>query len=332
MTDATEQGRKLARAVGDPDDDDAMLREVVAGLSLPGKRISSKYHYDERGSELFEEITRLEEYYPTRTERALLEAWMPSWVATARPAALVELGAGSAEKSRIILDAMVETGSGEAYVPVDVSHDFLQETARQIDSEYPLLEVLPSVADITSPLLLPDLPHPTWIAFLGSTLGNFDTEGAVGILQRVRRLLEPPDRFLLGVDLRPGPHKSVERIEVAYNDAAGITAEFSLNVLAVLNAEVGSDFDLRRFRHHSAYDVAEGRIETDLESLVDQTVRFPDGTAIAFRAGEFVRTEISSKYDRATVDGLFARSGLAVERWVEDEHGYYALVLGAPTP
>ena len=320
---------RLAQTVGEPHDDGAMLRDVVAGLQLAEKRISSKFHYDGRGSELFEEITRLEEYYPTRCERALLEAWMPVWVQELGPAALLELGVGNAEKSRIILDAMVEVGTGEVYVPVDVSHEFLQETARQLRREYPRIAVQPSVADITTHVRLPgELPEPSWIAFLGSTLGNFDTAGAVELLTRVRGRLRKRDRFLLGVDLRPGPHKTAERIELAYNDAAGVTADFSLNVLSVLNHEVGSDFDPSGFRHRAFYNVTEGRIETYLDSVRDQTVSFPDGTRINVGVEESIRTEISCKYDRPTIDHLFARAGLVVDRWVVDDRGYYALVQG----
>ena len=329
MTDDAGSTGRLARTVGEEHDDGAMLRQVVAGLQMPEKRISSKFHYDERGSELFEEITRLEEYYPTRTERALLEVWMPVWVRELDPAALVELGAGNAEKSRIILDAMLAVGSGEVYVPVDVSHDFLQETARQLRGEYPRLTVQPAVADITSPIRLPgELPEPSWIAFLGSTLGNFDTESAVELLVRIHGRLRNRDRFLLGVDLRPGPRKTAERIELAYNDAAGVTADFSLNVLSVLNREVGSDFDPSGFRHRAFYNVAEGRIETYLDSVRAQTVSFPDGTRITVGAEESIRTEISCKYDRPTIDDLFAQAGLVVDRWVVDDRDYYALVLG----
>ncbi len=330
MSDDVETTRGLAKTVGEANDDEAMLREVLAGLQLPEKRISSKFHYDERGSELFEQVTRLEEYYPTRTERGLLEMWTPAWVRELRPATLVELGAGNAEKSRIILHAMVADGSGEAYVPVDVSHDFLQDTARRLRLEYPRLDILPEVADITAPFRWSrEFPQPCWIAFLGSTLGNFDSEGAVGLLTRVGAMLGSGDRFLLGVDLRPGAHKSAERIALAYNDSAGVTAEFSLNVLSILNSEVGSDFDISGFRHRAIYDVPRGRIETYLDSVRDQTVRFPDGTEVSIRAGKSIRTEISCKYDRPTIDDFFAQSGLSVDKWVEDDRGYYALVLGS---
>ena len=306
------------------------MAAVIEGLLRPDKRIASRYHYDERGSELFEAITRLDEYYPTRVETALLRQWMPSWVEELAPYTLVELGAGNAEKTRIILDAMMSGEASPTYVPVDVSADFLAETARRVMDEYPDMSVEPAVADFTGPVQLPEgLPGPRWIAFLGSTLGNFLEEAAVELLARVSAELREGDYFLLGVDLRPGPTKSVERIEVAYDDAEGITADFSLNVLRVLNAEFGTDFDVTGFRHRSSYSTEEGRIETYLDSLRDQSVSFPTGEVIDFAAGEAVRTEISCKYDRPTVDDLFARAGLRVERWVEDEKAFYALVLGS---
>lgn len=307
------------------------LREVLEGLSGPHKSIPTKYHYDARGSRLFEEITDLDEYYLTRTERALLESWMPSLVEELGPATLVELGAGSAEKSRIILDAMMESRCARAYVPVDVSADFLAETADTLRTEYPGLDVAPEVADITAPLDLPvDLPHPRWIAFLGSTLGNFEEPEAVALLGRVADRLNDGDRFLLGVDLRPGPRKSVERVEAAYNDTRGVTAAFSLNILAVLNDTFGSDFDLDAFEHRSTYNPENGRIETSLVSTKDQTIRFPGGELVTLARGESIRTEISSKYDRPTVDRLFAAAGLSLDRWVEDDEGLYALVLSGP--
>ena len=303
---------------------------VIADLRREPRRVSSKYHYDERGSRLFEEITQLDEYYLTRTERALLEVWMPKWVGEMHPRTLVELGAGSAEKSRIALDAMVATGSGDTYVPVDVSADFLAETAARLEAEYPTLDVIPTVGDITGPLSLPpELSGPRWIAFLGSTLGNFDDAGAESLMRRVATELRPDDHFLLGVDLRPGDKKSTERIELAYNDAQGVTAAFSLNLLAVLNDEFGSDFDLEGFRHRSRYSAERGRIETFLDAIRDQTVHFPGEEPIRIEEGEAIRTEISCKYDRASIDALFSRSGLVVEGWEEDDEGLYALVLAA---
>lgn len=320
-------------AVGVETSDPEELVELLEGLRARPRRIPTKYHYDEHGSRLFEQITELEEYYLTRTERDLLEKWMPVLVPELQPATLVELGAGSAEKSRIILDAMVDEGPTATYVPVDVSADFLAETAAALRSEYPGLEVVPEVADITGPLdLVADLPHPRWIAFLGSTLGNFDAAEAVGLLTRIAGRLEDGDRFLLGVDLRPGPRKPVERVESAYNDARGVTARFSRNILSVVNERFGSDFDLEGFEHRSRYAWETGRIETDLVSLRDQTVRFPGSDPIEIAEGEAIRTEISSKYDRATIDRLFEGAGLAVDRWIEDDEGLYALVLSGAAP
>ena len=308
------------------------LHEVLAGLGEPLKSIPSKYHYDERGSELFEEITCLEEYYPTRVERALLEKWMPELVKELRPASLVELGAGSSEKSRVALDAMVDNGCGRAYVPVDVSADFLTGTAAALEQEYPSLEILPLVADITEPLGLPaGLTGPTWVAILGSTLGNFEEGPACQLLQRVAALLRKEDRFLLGVDLRPGEGKSAERIELAYNDAGGVTAAFSLNLLSVLNNAFGCDFDPSAFRHRSCYNAEAGRIETSLAATSEQTIRFQAGDSVHLAEGEAIRTEISCKYDRPTIDALFARSGLMVDRWIEDSDGYYVLIFGMST-
>lgn len=308
---------------------DIALSEVLEGLGRSQKVVSSKYHYDARGSELFEEITRLDEYYLTRTERALLERWMPVWIEDLRPTTLIELGAGSAEKSRIVLDAMKASGSATAYVPVDVSAEFLAETARALEVEYPKLAIIPEVADITAPIRLPEgLPAPRWIAFLGSTLGNFSDDQAVTLLGQVADALTTEDRFLLGVDLRPGDRKTVETVEAAYNDARGITALFSLNILSVLNAEFGSDFDMAGFRHRSIYNTEAGRIETFLVSLRDQDVSFPSGEVFQLAEGETIRSEISCKYDRPTVDMLFDRAGLTVDRWIEDDEGLYAVVLG----
>ena len=311
---------------------EVMFRDVLEGLGRPQKELSPKYFYDQRGSELFERITRLDEYYPTRSERALLERWTPEWVEALEPAALVELGAGSAEKSRVVLDAMEARGSGELYVPVDVSAEFLHETARQLRAEYDGLRVEPEVADISRPLELSvEIPEPAWFALLGSTIGNFDAVQAVRLLRRIVACMRGRDRLLLGVDLVPGPYKSVARLERAYNDAEGVTGEFNRNILRVLNRELGSDFEPSAFRHRAFWNEAERRIEMHLVSERDQVVRFPDGPGgreVRLARGESIRTEISGKYDRPAVEELFACAGLEVDRWAEDERGRFALVLG----
>jgi L-histidine N-alpha-methyltransferase len=304
-----------------------MLAEVAAGLSAPQKELSPKYFYDQRGSELFEAITRLPEYYPTRTERALLEGWMPELMAQLGIRTLIELGAGNAEKSRIILDAMRATGLAELYVPIDVSATFVSQTAAQLRREYPGLTVEPAIADIAEELNLPRrIPHPALFAFLGSTIGNFYPPAAIRLLVRVRAAMEPSDRFLMGVDLR----KDVRRIEQAYNDSQGITAEFNRNMLLVLNHELGADFDPQAFEHRAFYDMVAHRIEMHLVSTRDQRVTIPGLDPIALAKGESIRTEISTKYDRASVAELFDAAGLRIEAWPTDPQTPFGLVVGAP--
>jgi L-histidine N-alpha-methyltransferase len=316
--------RVLAReTVADP----RMLAEVAQGLSSPQKELSPKYFYDQRGSELFEEITRLEEYYPTRTERALLEAWMPSLIRRLGSRSLIELGAGSAEKSRLILDAMRDAGTAELYVPIDVSATFLSQTAARLRREYPRLLVEPAIADISEELNLPRrVPRPALYAFLGSTIGNFYPPAAIRLLGRVRAAMEPGDRFLMGVDLR----KDVARIEAAYNDAAGVTAEFNRNMLKVLNQELGSDFDPAAFDHLAFYEPVAHRIEMHLVSREPQLVTVPGVGTIRFQAGESLRTEISCKHDRESVAQLFEAAGLEIQAWRSDPESLFALVVGAP--
>jgi L-histidine N-alpha-methyltransferase len=301
---------------------------VAQGLSSPQKELSPKYFYDHRGSELFEEITRLEEYYPTRTERALLEAWMPSLIRRLGSRSLVELGAGSAEKSRVILDAMRGAGTAELYVPIDVSATFLSHTAARLRREYPRLLVEPAIADISEELNLPRrVPRPALYAFLGSTIGNFYPPAAIRLLGRVRAAMEPGDRFLMGVDLR----KDVARIEAAYNDAAGVTAEFNRNMLKVLNHELGSDFEPAAFDHLAFYEPVAHRIEMHLVSREPQLVTVPGVGTIHFEAGESLRTEISCKHDRESVAQLFEAAGLEIQSWRSDPDALFALVVGAPT-
>jgi L-histidine N-alpha-methyltransferase len=304
-----------------------MLAEVAEGLSAPQRELSPKYFYDERGSELFEAITRLPEYYPTRTERGILQAWMPSLIRRLGSRALVELGAGSAEKSRVILDAMRAAGTAELYVPIDVSATFLSQTAARLRLEYPRLAVEPAIADISEEFNPPRRPpRPVLYAFLGGTIGNFYPPAAIRLLGRIRAAMEPGDRFLMGVDLR----KDVRRIETAYNDAQGVTAEFNRNMLLVLNNELGADFDPTAFDHLAFYEPVAHRIEMHLVSRRPQWVAVPGIGAIHFAEGESLRTEISCKYDRGSVAQLFEAAGLEIEAWRSDPESLFALVVGAP--
>jgi len=317
--------REVTIALAD-DRASAMVADVREGLSRRQKELPPKYFYDERGSELFEKITRLPEYYLTRAERALLTSSAREIVEAFRPRTLVELGAGSAAKTRILLDAMRDAGCGEDYVPVDVSEDFLASTARRLRAEYPNLRVTPAVADIGSSLGLPErLPRPVLFAFLGSTIGNFDAPSARALLGRVRQVMRPFDRLLLGADLRKKRHV----VEAAYNDARGVTAAFNRNMLRVLNRELGADFNVGSFRHRAFYSPERHRIEMHLVSSREQVVHIPGVGDVRLASGETIRTEISCKYDRPSVRRLLRAARLRLQDWIADD-GRFALAIASP--
>lgn len=300
-----------------------MRAEVVEGLSRPQKRVSPKYFYDRRGSELFEEITRQPEYYPTRTERRLLSEMMPAWIPRLRPATLVELGAGAADKTTTILDAMHEAVETPTYVPIDISGEFLDRVAAELRVAYPVAIVRPIIADMTRDFQLPaDLPRPILFALLGGTIGNFPRDEGVEQLQRVRAGMGPADRFLLGCDLQ----KDEAVLDAAYNDAAGVTEAFNLNMLTVLNRELGTDFVLDEFRHHAFYNGDEQRIEMHLVARQPITVTVPGAGSFTFQEGESLHTEISCKYTRESMTSMLARAGLELEHWAEAPPGF-ALAL-----
>jgi L-histidine N-alpha-methyltransferase len=295
--------------------DSGVIAEVWDGLHREPKELSPKYFYDQRGSQLFEEITRLPEYYLTRAERGLLHAVAPTLVATT----LVELGAGNAEKTRILLDAM----SGlTTYVPVDVSATFLADTAEQLRAEYPRLRVSPIVADITHGA--PAAPaRPALYAFLGSTIGNFSDDAAVTLLSRIRARMKGGDRLLLGADLV----KDHATLDAAYNDSRGVTAEFNRNILYVVGRELGVDFHPELFEHLAFYNAEAGRIEMHLMATRDLCISIPDAGSIYVRHGESIRTEISNKYDRRRLTAILGAAGLRVTMWNVDERHGYALVV-----
>ena len=308
-----------------------MLEEIDWGLSQPQKQLPSKYFYDTRGSELFEAITQLPEYYLTRTETRLLKTPVSAWVTEMAPASLVELGAGSARKTRILLAAMARGEGERTYAPVDVAGDFLRATAESLRVEDPSLEVRPQVMDIRRDLnFVHDLPGPVLFALLGSTIGNFERTAADELLSNVRSAMTERDLFLLGADLRPGEGKSMERLEAAYNDAQGVTAEFNLNMLRALNREAGTDFDLAAFRHKAFYDEGKGRIEMHLVAEIAQEVQIPVGGVVQIGAGESIRTELSCKYDRQVLTRMLESARLEILKWRTDEGGHYAMALVSP--
>jgi L-histidine N-alpha-methyltransferase len=302
----------------------AMARDIRLGLSARFKELAPKYFYDERGSQLFERITELPEYYPTRTERAILADRSGEIVAAAgEPETLVELGSGSASKTRHLLSAMREAGCLQTYVPVDISAEITHETAESLVDEYPGLEIHGLVCDFEHHLeRIPDRSGGRLIAFLGGTIGNLYPGARREFLARIAAMLGPGDGLLLGTDLV----KERARLEAAYDDAGGVTAEFNKNVLLVLNRELGADFDPAAFQHVARYDAEEARMDIRLRSLRDQRVRL-DGLDldVAFAAGEEMRTEISSKFTRDGLDHIYREAGLALTGWFTDPAGDYAL-------
>src|SRR6185503_9594301 len=300
-----------------------MVADVRQGLTGSPKQLSPKYFYDERGSELFEEITQLPEYYLTRSERSLLEERISDIVATVRPCSLVELGAGSATKTRIILDEMRRNGCAECYVPVDVSKDFLEATAIQLRTDYPDIQIIPVVSDITEPFAIPAVAGPTLVAFLGSTIGNFPREQAVRLLSHIAGEMGSDDRFLLGADLI----KDAAVINRAYNDSSGVTAAFNLNILERLNRELGADFPIAEYEHRAFYSSEQHRVEMHLIARRAHKVSIPEVGDISLQKGESIRTELSYKYDRPILEDILTASGLSIEKWMPAGDGSFALAL-----
>lgn len=301
-----------------------MERDIRDGLSIRPRRLPSKYFYDERGSQLFDEITRLPEYYPTRAERALLKRCASKIIAITEPKTLVELGAGSSDKTRLLLDEMLAIEpTNSTYIPVDVSADFLATSAAQLRAEYPTLKTLPLVADFSTHFALPPHPSPALHAFLGSTIGNFTPDVAVALVSSVRERMASDDFFLLGVDLRKDP----TLIERAYNDSQGITAQFNRNMLNVINDCLGSDFNAVDFDHSAVYNDKEHRIEMRLIARGNQTVTVPGTGKFEFMDGDAIITEFSYKYDQDRATELLSKSGLRLQEWFTDDTRFFALAL-----
>jgi dimethylhistidine N-methyltransferase len=298
-----------------------MSEEVLDGLSREPKSLPPKYFYDAAGSVLFERITRLAEYYPTRTEMALFDAHLEELAHTLGSAfCLVEYGSGSTLKVRKLLQRLRPS----AYVPVDISGEHLVAEARALHGDFPWLDVFPTCADYTAPFALPapvrGLPHVGF--FPGSSIGNFDPAGARQFLANVRVTLGRGGNLLIGVDRK----KNVDVLERAYNDSLGITAEFNRNILRHINDRLGANFDTSAFAHQARYDRERGCIQMFLRSVKDQSVRIGNAE-IGFSAGELIHTENSFKYDREEFLELAQRGGFEPVQWWTDAADWFALFL-----
>jgi L-histidine Nalpha-methyltransferase len=311
----------------------ASLRaDALSGLRSQPKSLPPKWFYDAQGSALFEKITELPEYYPTRAEREILTATAAEIAGRTRARTLVELGSGSSEKTRLLLDALRSAGTLRCYVPVDVSEPALVAAGDALSAEYPGLDVRAVVSDFEEHLGLEaegDAPAPRLVAFLGSTIGNLVPQQRASFLARVRAGLGAGDFFLLGTDLVKDPATLV----AAYDDCSGVTAAFNKNVLAVLNTQLGADFDLDAFEHAAIWDADAEWIEMRLRSLEAQTVQLPAiGLTVSFAAGEEMRTEVSAKFRRPGVEAELAAAGFTMLSWWTDAAARFGLSLSAPAP
>lgn len=295
------------------------LADALAGLKSSPKTLPCKYFYDQRGSQLFDRICELPEYYPTRTESAIMAGAIEKMAAVFAPdTLLIEYGSGSSTKTRILLDHLPNLAG---YVPIDISREHLYQTAESLTVAYPNLDILPLCADYTQSFLVPDVKRRVLsrvVYFPGSTIGNFHRNEAAAFLKRIAEVCGPGGGLLIGVDLR----KSAQVLEPAYNDAQGVTAAFNLNLLARLNAEIGADFALDGFAHSAFYDENIGRIEMHLVSINAQTVRI-DGAVIHFAEDETIWTECSYKYSLPEFADMAGSAGFQVQQvWTDADERF----------
>jgi dimethylhistidine N-methyltransferase len=297
------------------------LRDVLDGLTAPQKSLPCQYFYDAAGSDLFEQITELPEYYPTRSETAILRTHAGEIARIlGEQVLLVEYGAGASTKTRIVLDALKQAAG---YVPIDVSEDFLLHTAEMLRADYPDLPIHPVVGDFMTRFGLPQDSHGQPVGFFpGSTIGNLSDEEIVQFMHSARTLLGDESQFLIGVDLR----KDASILVPAYDDAAGITAKFNLNLLARINRELGADFDLGGFAHRAIWNEDASRIEMHLESLRRQCVCIGDHS-ISFDRGETIHTENSRKFTIDSLLPLFEQTSWNLNKVWLDENRYFAVLL-----
>jgi L-histidine N-alpha-methyltransferase len=314
----------LIAHMGPADLEAQLRRDAREGLTAPRKTIPSKWFYDYTGSMLFDEITRLPEYYLTRSERQILRERAAAIVSETGADTLVELGCGLSEKTRILLDAFGRRGDLKRFLPFDVDGEVLQMAAGELLERYPALEVQGIVGDFERHLDAIDVPGRCLVIFLGSTIGNLDRPQRKALLSCLAASLKPGDFFLLGVDLM----KDVGVIEAAYNDSAGISAAFNKNILAVLNSRLGGDFDIDRFVHVARFNPETEQMEMYLKADGAQQVRFELlDLDICFEPGEMLHTEISAKFRRDGVEAELEEAGLSPRRWWTDAEPNFALSL-----
>ena len=301
-----------------------MVDDIRRGLLARPRSLPRKYFYDDRGSQLFEDITRLPEYYLTRTEERLLAAIAPGVIARVRPAELVELGSGAGRKIRLLLSEMQRVGRLERCVLMDINARVLSDSSAALARDYPGLAVRGVVGDFLDDLALLGAGENRLAVFFASTIGNLHPDEVPPFLARMAERLAPGDAFLVGVDQLKDP----ARLEAAYNDAAGVTAEFNRNILRVVNAALGADFEPEGFEHVAFFDRERSWIEMRLRSLRLQRVRIPAARLdLAFEAGDEIRTEISCKYTRASFERLLPGTGLMLNHWYTDPENLFALAL-----
>jgi L-histidine N-alpha-methyltransferase len=303
----------------------SLADDVLDGLTRPFKELPPKHFYDARGAELFDRICELPEYYPTRAERAILEGSAAELAEMTGAVELVELGSGTAAKTRVLLDALHAAGTLRRYVPFDVTESMVRETARELTREYPGMRVHGVIGDFERHLdQLPEAEGPRIVAFLGGTIGNFPPGSRRRFLRTIARLLGAEDFLLMGTDLVKDPHV----LEAAYDDAGGVTAEFNRNVLRVLNRELGADFDPDDFEHVALFDTEHEWIEMRLRARRELTGTIRElALDVHFDEGEELRTEISAKFTPERLDGDLAAAGLEIAHWMTDPEGLFALTL-----
>ncbi|MDQ4130606.1 MAG: L-histidine N(alpha)-methyltransferase [Actinomycetota bacterium] len=306
---------------------ESMAQDVREGLTREPKEIPPKYFYDDRGSDLFERITKLPEYYPARCERAILHRRAPEIAALTGAEELVELGSGSASKTRALLSAMADRGTLRRYVPVDVARTAVERSALELAELYPGLRVHAVVGDFERHLAYVPQGEARLFAFLGGTIGNLAPQERACFLSDLRGVLGGGDRLLLGSDFE----KDVGRLEAAYNDSRGLTAEFNRNVLHVINRELGGDFRPEAFDHVAFYDQESRWVEMRLRARGAQRVLIQRaGLEVGLADGEAIRTEISAKFTPAGIEGELRDAGLRLERFFTDEEGLFGVSLAAP--